>query len=102
MKGVDLQDQVTAFFPIMSHTVKVYRKIFYILDIFIFNAYVVIFSMAKRKKSYTDFWTAVARQLLEIVELPVYSIHGHPSSSSTATTATNKELGTFSHTHPNN
>jgi hypothetical protein len=39
MGGVDLQDQVTALFPIMPHTVKGYRKIlFYIVDMCIFNS----------------------------------------------------------------
>jgi hypothetical protein len=62
MKGIDLQDQVTALFPIMRHTVKAYRKIFfYVLDIRIFNDFVIHFSMVKCKKSYTDFWMAIAR-----------------------------------------
>ena len=40
MEEVDLQDQVTALFPILRRTVKGYRKIFfYLLDICIFNAF---------------------------------------------------------------
>jgi hypothetical protein len=37
--------------------------------------------MVKRKKSYTHFQTAVARQLLETVELPAFSVCGRPCSS---------------------
>mgnify|MGYP003623271792 FL=1 len=85
MKGVDLQDQVTALFPIMRRTVKGYRKIFfYLLDICIFNAFVVHSQMSKSKrKPYTDFRRAVAKEILESVKLPEYSSRGRPSSGET-------------------
>jgi hypothetical protein len=83
-KGVDLQDQVTALFPIMRRTVKGYRKIFfYLLDICVFNSFVVYCIFAERKKRYTDFRVAVATQLLENVQLPDYKVRGRPSSSVT-------------------
>jgi hypothetical protein len=37
MGGVDLQDQMTALFPIMRCTVKGYRKIFFIFLICVFS-----------------------------------------------------------------
>ena len=84
MKGVDLQDQVTALFPIMRRTVKGYRKIFfYLLDICIFNAFVVHCTWSEKKKRYTDFRVAAATQLLETVQLPDYKVRGRPSSITT-------------------
>lgn len=84
MKGVDLQDQVTALFPIMRRTVKGYRKIFfYLLDICLFNAFVVHCTFSERKKHYSDFRIEVASQLLETVQLPDYKVRGQPSTSST-------------------
>jgi hypothetical protein len=84
MKGVDLQDQVMALFLIMRRTVKGYRKLFfYLLDICVFNSFVVYCTFAKRKKQYTDFRVAVTTQLLENVQLPDYKVRGQPSSSAT-------------------
>jgi hypothetical protein len=65
----------------MRCPVKEYGNIFfYILDILIFNAFVICFPMVKQKKTYTGFWAAVAKQLLETVKLLAYSISGCPSS----------------------
>ena len=86
MKGIDLQDHVIAFFSnFMRKTVKGYRTIFlYLLDICIFNAFVVHSQMTKSKrKPYTDFHRAVAKQILECVKLPEYSSRGRPSSDDT-------------------
>lgn len=64
MKGVDLQDQVIALFPITRRRVKGYRKIFFcLLDICLFNSFVVHCTFSGRKKRYTDFCVAVATQL---------------------------------------
>jgi hypothetical protein len=83
MKGVDLQDQVTATFQIMRDTVKGYRKIFfYLLDICIFNSFVV-FCTFGRKERYTDFRVAVATQLLGTEQLPDCKVRGQPSPSAT-------------------
>jgi hypothetical protein len=83
MGGVDLQDQVTALFPIMRRTVKGYRKIFfYLLDMCIFNSFTVYHKMTgKKKANYSDFRINIAQQLLEAVQLPEYSVRGRPSSS---------------------
>jgi hypothetical protein len=68
MGGVDLQDQVTALFPVMRRTVKAYRKIFfYLLDVCIFNSFTVYHKVTGKKKThFTDFkkkhWTAVAEK----------------------------------------
>lgn len=85
MGGVDLQDQVTALFPIMRRTVKGYRKIFfYLLDMCIFNSFTVYHKMTgKKKANYSDFRINIAQQLLEAVQLPEYSVRGRPSSSTT-------------------
>ena len=83
MKGVDLQYQVTAIFPIMR-TVKGQRKIFfYLIDICIFNSFVVYCEFVECQKQYTDYRMAVAKQLLEAVQLPCYKVNGQPSSSTT-------------------
>ncbi|GBN55610.1 hypothetical protein AVEN_137834-1 [Araneus ventricosus] len=51
MGGVDFQDQITALFPIMRHTVKGYRKIyFYFLDICIFNSSIEYHKIIGKKK----------------------------------------------------
>jgi hypothetical protein len=47
------------------------------------------------KKSYRDSWTAVARQLLETVELPAYSVCGCPPSSSTPIRLQTKDWAHF-------
>jgi hypothetical protein len=84
MKGVNLQDKVTATFPIMRRTVKGCRKIFfYLLDICIFNSFVVFCTFSGRKERYTDFRVAVATQLLGTVQLPDYKVRGQPSPSAT-------------------
>ena len=83
MGGVDLQDQVTALFPIMRRTVKGYRKIFfYLLDICVFNAFIVYRSLTNKKKTtYSDFRVSVAEQLLLSAEMPSYSTRGRPSAA---------------------
>ena len=84
MKGVDLQDQVTALFPIMRRTVKGYRKIFfYILDICLFNSYIVHQALVNKTAHFTDFRIAIGRQLLESINLPDYKVRGRPSSGPT-------------------
>jgi hypothetical protein len=85
MGGVDLQDQVTALFPIMRRTVKGYRKIFfYILDMCMINSFIVYHKISGKKKTgYSDFRTCIAQQLLESAQLPEYSVRGRPSSSTT-------------------
>jgi hypothetical protein len=84
MGGVDLQDHITALFPIMRpRTVKGYRKIFfYLLDMCIFNSFIVRHKInGKKKNSYTNFRTNIAQQLLESAQLPEYSVRGRPSAS---------------------
>jgi hypothetical protein len=66
MGGVDLQDQVTALFPIIRGTVKGYRKIFfYLLDMCIFSAFTVHRKITNKKKPYTDFRVDIASKMLE-------------------------------------
>jgi hypothetical protein len=68
----------------MRRTVKGYRKIFfYLLDMCIFNAFIVHRKITNKKKPYTDFRVDIASKLLETVELPAYSIRGRPASSTT-------------------
>jgi hypothetical protein len=83
MGGVDLQDQMTALFPVMRRTVKGYRKIFfYLLDICIFNSFIVHHKITgRKKKNFSDFRVCIAEQLLESVTLPEYSAKGRPFSS---------------------
>ena len=83
MGGVDLQDQVTALFPIMRRTVKGYRKIFfYLMDMCMFNAFILYHKITGEKKnSYTVFRLSIAEQLLQLVEMPEYSVRGRPSGS---------------------
>jgi hypothetical protein len=47
------------------------------------------------KKSYKDSWMAIARQLLETVELPAYSVRGCPPSSSTPLRLQTKDWAHF-------
>lgn len=57
MLGVDRQDQVLSFFPIMRRSVKAYKKIFfYLIGMTIYNA-LVVFKKVKiiRKMRFTDF-----------------------------------------------
>lgn len=84
MKGVDFQDQVTALFPIMRRTVKGYRKIFfYILDICLFNSYIVHQALVNKRTHFKDFRIAIERQLLESINLPDYKVRGRPSNGTT-------------------
>jgi hypothetical protein len=50
--GMDLQNQVTALFPIKRRTVEGYRKIFfYILDMCIINSFIVYHKISGKKKN---------------------------------------------------
>ncbi|PSN58090.1 hypothetical protein C0J52_06498 [Blattella germanica] len=81
MKGIDLQDQVTALFPIMKRTVKEYRIFFYyILNICHFNSYNVHQALVNKRTHFTDFRISIGKQLLESINLPDYKIRGRPSS----------------------
>lgn len=83
MQGVDRQDQVLAYNPIMRRYSKGYHKIFfYLFDMVLFNAY-VIFSQLKNPKRYhfSDFKVAVAEQMLGTVTLPEKKGTGRPSLS---------------------
>jgi hypothetical protein len=65
--------------------VKGYRKIFfYIVDMCIFNSFVLHHKiMGKKKTGYPNFKINIAQQLLENLQLPDYSVRGHPSGSIT-------------------
>jgi hypothetical protein len=93
MGGVDLQDQITALFPIMGRTVKGYRQIFfYLLDMYIFNSFIVYHKInGKKETCYTDFRTNIA-------QLPEYSVRGRPSTSTTHETS-GKNMGSFPDAH---
>uniref|UniRef100_A0A1B6LZR0 PiggyBac transposable element-derived protein domain-containing protein n=2 Tax=Graphocephala atropunctata TaxID=36148 RepID=A0A1B6LZR0_9HEMI len=81
MFGVDRMDQRLSSFPIMRHTVKAYKKIFfYLIDLAIFNAF-AIFNKVKapklrEKRHFTDFRLNLAEQMLSRVTLPQISSPG--------------------------
>lgn len=84
MGGVDHQDQVLACFPVMRKFVKGYRKIFfYLLDMGMFNSYVLYSKMKATKNHYVSFRLDVAEQLLQNLSLPDYNTRGRPAHGDT-------------------
>uniref|UniRef100_A0A1B6KBZ7 PiggyBac transposable element-derived protein domain-containing protein n=1 Tax=Graphocephala atropunctata TaxID=36148 RepID=A0A1B6KBZ7_9HEMI len=82
MLGVDRQDQVLSYDPIMRRYSKGYKKIFfYIFDICILNSYVAYRQIKGEKKMhYVDFKTNLAEQLLGSVEPRLRISPGRPST----------------------
>lgn len=85
MGGVDRQDQLLACFPVMRKFLKGYRKIiFYMIDIGMFNSYVLFSKMSKSKKvKYVNFRLNIAEQLLNNLKLPNYNVRGRPAQGET-------------------
>lgn len=74
MLAVDRHDQVLSYNPIMRRYLKGYKKIFfYLLDMTIFNSYVVFTSannnLNKKRITFSEYKTNLAEQILESVTL---------------------------------
>nr|XP_050024245.1 piggyBac transposable element-derived protein 4-like [Dermacentor andersoni] len=66
MGGVDRQDQQLASFPIMRRYAKGYKKIFfYVLDIAIYNSYVLQAKKAGKKRCCTEWEISLAEGIIE-------------------------------------
>ncbi|XP_065309952.1 piggyBac transposable element-derived protein 4-like [Dermacentor albipictus] len=74
MGGVDSEDQQLASFPIMRRYAKCYKKIFYIMDIAVYNSYVLSAKASGKRLHYTDWRVNLAEEILEAAVLPRY--HG--------------------------
>lgn len=96
MGGVDRQDQVLAYFPIMRKYMKGYKKIFfYLTDMALFNSYVLYQQLIKKIGHYTDFRIDVAEQLLSNINLPNYKLRGRPSMGDPPLRLQAKQWGHF-------
>ncbi|XP_046404868.1 piggyBac transposable element-derived protein 4-like [Ischnura elegans] len=81
MNAVDRQDQQLASFSIMRRYAKGYRKIFfYIMDMALYNSYVLFQKVRGKKLLFDDFRENVAEQILERVNVPEYRRRGRPTS----------------------
>lgn len=77
MGGVDRQDQQLACFPIMRRYAKGYKKIFfYVLDMAIYNAYVLQAKKTGKKGSYTHWKVNLAEEIIEETALEGYRRRG--------------------------
>lgn len=77
MGGVDREDQQLASFPIMRRYAKGYKKIFfYIMDIAVYNSYILSAKITGRRASYTDWKVDLAEQMIEEAVLPGYRRRG--------------------------
>ena len=83
MGGVDRMDQQLASFPLMRRYVKAYKKIFfYLLDMTLYNSYVLYKKITRQFLKYNEFRVLVAEQWLEDITLPSYAKRGRPSADS--------------------
>ena len=83
--GIDRQDQMLAFFPVMRKYMKGYRKVFfYIFDIAVFNSYILSNNINDIKKySCTEYRIEIAESLPKNVPLPEYKKRGRLSRFTT-------------------
>ncbi|XP_040071775.2 piggyBac transposable element-derived protein 4 [Ixodes scapularis] len=82
MGGVDREDQQLASFPIMRRYAKGYKKIFfYVMDIAVYNSYILCGKTTGKRSSYTDWKVDLAEQIVEETVLPGYKRRGKPSVS---------------------
>nr|XP_037283985.1 piggyBac transposable element-derived protein 4-like [Rhipicephalus microplus] len=79
MGGVDREDQQLASFPIMRRYAKGYKKIFfYIMDIAVYNSYVLFGKATGKRLHYTDWKVNLAEAIFEEVTLPLYRGRRNP------------------------
>ena len=87
MGGVDRQTQFLASFPLMRKSIKGYKKMFfYMIDIAIYNAYVLYFKLPNStKQSIVNFRLNIAEDMLCNLSLPNYLTRGKPSQNESPT-----------------
>ncbi|KAL2723593.1 piggyBac transposable element-derived protein 4-like [Vespula maculifrons] len=74
--GVDKQDQLLSCFPLMRRCVKRYKKIFfYLLDIAVYNAYVLYSKITNTTKTSINYWRKSHCQIIKAVEIKKVAIH---------------------------
>ncbi|XP_054281132.1 piggyBac transposable element-derived protein 4-like [Macrosteles quadrilineatus] len=84
MGGIDREDQQLASFPSMRRYAKGYKKIFfYIMDIGLFNSYVVFKKLTRKKLGFSEFKERFVKQMFESRQLPPYNRRGRSSNSET-------------------
>nr|XP_034194807.1 piggyBac transposable element-derived protein 4-like [Osmia lignaria] len=79
MGGIDLNDQMLAYFPIMRKCLKGYKKLFfYMSDMALFNAYVMKNQLPNNygRQSYANYRIDIAEAILKYVQLPDYARRG--------------------------
>ncbi|XP_040063157.1 piggyBac transposable element-derived protein 4-like [Ixodes scapularis] len=72
MGGVDRQDQQLASFPIVRRYAKGYKTIFYVLDMAVYNAYVIHAKKTGKRRSYTDWKVDLSDEIIVETALPRY------------------------------
>jgi hypothetical protein len=81
MNAVDRQDQQLSSFPLMRRYSQGHKKILvYLMDIGIFNSYVLLKKVTRQKSSFNQFRIQLAEDIIEQVTLPAYPRHGFPQS----------------------
>jgi hypothetical protein len=79
--GIQRMNLQLALYPLMRRCSKAYKTIFfYVLDIALYNSYVLYRKLTNATLKYVEFRLIVAEQMLERVQLPNYGGRRRPSS----------------------
>lgn len=73
---VDRQDQQLVSYPILRRYAKGYKKIFYVLDMAVYNAYMLHAKKTGKRGSYTDWKVDLSEEIIAETALPRYQRRG--------------------------
>ena len=82
MVGINRQARMLACFPAMRKHTKGHRKVFfYVLDMALFNSYILFRKInAEKKQNYAEYRIEIAESLIKNVPLPEYKTRGRLSN----------------------
>ena len=73
MLGMDKLDQLMAYYSFLHKSVKWWRKIFWLLEVMVTNAYIIYKELAKRRGERPITLLAFWRKLIESLSEPIRS-----------------------------